>query len=232
MQIHSESFCGGVFTHWRVDPSRWHSREHRGAGQRRGLGGRPAWWCRRRWQGKTAWSGQCRYCKRQINTSVTDNIWLMQNSRFAVPPSSFKKNYQLTDHWYSGYTWWPPDCALNLDSWGDIELCGWLLLLPAEHGVVVLMSDDFSRPLSYRALLTYLQVLFTQLHSVVVAVTVGRQCFRGGLKSYIAAWQPLLQNYPVLLLILKTNRSYSHRKSKTNNFLFGKVLEQTFGLAK
>ena len=55
------------------------------------------------------------------------------------------------------------------DTLGGIEL------LPAEQSVVVLMSDDFSRAQSYGSLLARLQAVFTQLHSVVVAVTVGWQ---------------------------------------------------------
>lgn len=63
MQTDDDSFCRGVYTHWRVDPSRWHSRGLCGAGRRPRLGGRRAWWCLRRWRRKTAWSGQCRCCK-------------------------------------------------------------------------------------------------------------------------------------------------------------------------
>lgn len=50
--------------------------------------------------------------------------------------------------------------------------CLVLLLLPAEQDVVVLMRDDCSCPQGDRALLASLQAVFTQLHSVVVAVTV------------------------------------------------------------
>lgn len=64
-------------------------------------------------------------------------------------------------------------CCLLLDSWGDIDFCGWLLLLPAEQDVIVLMSNDHGCIPSYRALLACLQAVFTQLHSVVVVVTAG-----------------------------------------------------------
>lgn len=93
---------------------------------------------------------------------------------------------QFTDDWYSASTRWP--AALHLDSWDDNELCGRLLLLPAQQDVVVLMSDDCSCPPSYRALLTRLQAVLTQLHSVVVAVTVGwqmTQCFHRGIRSSV-----------------------------------------------
>lgn len=66
--------------------------------------------------------------------------------------------------------------------------CGQLLLLPAKKDVVVLMSDDCCCPPSYGALLACLQAVFTQLHSVVVAVTVGwqmTQCFHRGIRGSI-----------------------------------------------
>lgn len=52
-------------------------------------------------------------------------------------------------------------------------------MLPAEHGVVVAVTDNCGCPPRYRALLAGLQAVFTQLHSVVVAVTVGWQMTRG-----------------------------------------------------
>lgn len=60
------------------------------------------------------------------------------------------------------------------------------LLLPAEQDVVVLMSDDLSCTQSYRAFIARRQAVFPQLHSVVVAVTVGWQttlCSLEGLDS-------------------------------------------------